>query len=80
MHIDRQALAELARRLKTTSTTALLTRAQLAAIDAAGDPTTEAALAGSVAAVTSINEEIEIMRRILNMMWLRSEARHTKVA
>ncbi len=70
MKIDRQALAELAARLKLTSDAAVKTSHHLATLNS-----TDAVVAGTVEAITSLNRELAVMQRILNHMWLRSVPR-----
>jgi hypothetical protein len=70
MKIDRQALAELAVRLKNTSDAAVRTSHHLATLNS-----TDATVAGTVEAITSLNRELAVMQRILNNMWLRSVPR-----
>jgi hypothetical protein len=71
MNIDRRTLAELATRLKVTSDAAAQTGHHLASMHAIGDPSADAARRS----VISINNEIAIMQRILNVLWLRSMVR-----
>ena len=70
MKIDRQALAELAARLKNTSDAAVRTSHRLAGLDSK-----DAVVVGTVEAITSLNLELAVMQRILNHMWLRSVPR-----
>jgi hypothetical protein len=70
MKIDRQALAELAVRLKNTSEAAVRTSHHLAALNSA-----DATVTGTVEAITLLNRELAVMQRILNSMWLRSVPR-----
>lgn len=70
MKIDRQALAELATRLKLTSDAAVRTSHRLATLNSP-----DAVVAGTVEAITSLNRELAVMQRILNHMWLRSVPR-----
>ena len=75
MTIDRQTLAELATRLKNTSDTVHKTTHHLAAVPSTGNPSTDAAWAGTMEGMVSINNEIAVMQRILNVLWLRSVPR-----
>lgn len=79
MIVDRAALTELATRLNLASDRAASTRRGLARVvhtEAAG---LDDGWADTMAGITSIDEEIAVMQRILNALWLRSIARTRRI-
>ena len=72
MNVDRQTLAELASRLQSASGRAAHTRDQLAGLRPTGSTSADAAWLRTMADLASIDAEITIMRRMLNVLWLRA--------
>lgn len=72
MNIDRQALAEFAARLQVTAERTSVTKRQLARLIPSGNASADATWKGTMASITSIDEEIAVMRRMLNAFWLRA--------
>jgi hypothetical protein len=73
MNIDRRALADFATRLQLTAERAAMAKRQLSRLLASGgNLSTDAALTGTLASIASLDEEIAVMRRMLNAFWLRA--------
>lgn len=75
MPIDRKTLRELANRLKMTSDSVDRTSNRLAAIGSTQNPPTDPAWAGAIESMKSINNDIAVMQRIVNVLWRSSLAR-----
>jgi hypothetical protein len=79
MIVDRAALTELATRLKLTSDRAASARRDLSRVAHTETAGVDIGWADAMADITSIDQEIAVMQRILNALWLRSIARTRRI-